>query len=389
MTEAPGKKRNKKMKISKALTILMCVALLFACRPNNKQAQLARMERQRDVLNQKIDLLKAEIAQQGGAAPRAEALTFVSIAEMSPTLFKHYIQVQGTVESDNNILIPAQSSGVVKKIHVKVGNNVRQGQLLAELDGAILESSISELKNGLELAATIYERQERLWNKNIGSEIQFLQAKNNKENLEKRLETLQEQYKLTKIRSPINGTVDDVQIKEGEMAAAGFGTIRIVQLSRLKITATLSENYIARVKRNDLVKIEIPVAGVELERTIDAVAQVIDPNNRTFEIEIQLPASESNIKPNMLAVVTINDYTNPEALTVPQNIIQKTGTAKFLFSASQENGRWVASRRAVQTGESYNNRVEILAGLEPGDQVVISGFQNLANGQGISVTNQD
>ncbi len=377
------------MKISKALTILMCVALLFACRPNNKQAQLARMERQRDVLNQKIDLLKAEIAQQGGAAPRAEALTFVSIAEMSPTLFKHYIQVQGTVESDNNILIPAQSSGVVKKIHVKVGNNVRQGQLLAELDGAILESSISELKNGLELAATIYERQERLWNKNIGSEIQFLQAKNNKENLEKRLETLQEQYKLTKIRSPINGTVDDVQIKEGEMAAAGFGTIRIVQLSRLKITATLSENYIARVKRNDLVKIEIPVAGVELERTIDAVAQVIDPNNRTFEIEIQLPASESNIKPNMLAVVTINDYTNPEALTVPQNIIQKTGTGNFLFSASQENGRCIASRRAVQTGESYNNRVEILAGLEPGDQVVISGFQNLANGQGISVTNQD
>ncbi|NOR14148.1 MAG: efflux RND transporter periplasmic adaptor subunit, partial [Candidatus Aminicenantes bacterium] len=383
MIEATGKKRNKTMKISKAMIFVMGVTLLFACRPNNKQAELARLERQRNSLNQQIEQLKAEIAQQGAPAQRAEPLTFVSIAAVNPDLFKHYIQVQGTVESDNNILIPAQSSGVVKKIHVKEGDRARQGQLLAELDGSILESSIAELENGLELATTIYERQERLRKKNIGSEIQYLQARNNKEGLEKKLETLQWQYRLTKIHSPINGTVDDVLIKEGEMAAAGFGTIRVVQLSRLKVTANLSENYISRVKRKDMVKIEIPVAGVELEHTIVAVAQVIDPDNRTFKIEINLPASEKNIKPNMLAVVTINDYTNPEALTVPQNIIQKTGTENFLFVAIQENGRWVASRRAVQTGESYNNWVEILTGLEPGDQVVIFGFQNLADKQAI------
>jgi RND family efflux transporter MFP subunit len=388
MTEAAGKKRNKAMKLSKALTILTCVTLLFACRPNNKQAELARLERQRDAIDQKIEQLKAEIGDQGGPAQKAKPLTYVSIAEVSPAEFKHYIRVQGTVESDNNILIPAQNSGIVKSIHVKLGDRVRKGQLLAELDGSILEASILELENSLQLATTIYERQERLWKKNIGSEIQYLQAKNNKESLEKKMETLQEQYKLTKIHSPINGTVDDVQIKEGEMAAAGRGTIRIVQLSRLKVTATLSENYISRVKRNDVVQIEIPVAGVELERAINAVSQVIDPNNRTFAIEIDLPASEKNIKPNMLAVVTINDYTNSEALIAPQNIVQKTSTEHFLFAAIQENGRWVASRRVVQTGQSYNDRIEILSGLEPGEHMIISGFQNLADGQGVSVTNQ-
>ena len=377
------------MKISKALTLLMCSSLLFACRPNNKQAQLAKLEKQRDALNQKIEQLKSEITQPGGPPTQAEALTFVSVVNVNPTLFQHYVRVQGNVESDNNILIPAQSSGVVKKIHVKEGARVRKSQLLAELDGSILESSISELENALELATTIYERQERLWKKNIGSEIQFLQAKNNKENLEKKLETLQEQYQLTKIHSPINGTVDDVQIKEGEMAAAGLGTIRIVQLSSLKVTAALSENYISQVKRKDMVKVEIPVVGIEFEHTIDAVAQVIDPNNRTFKIEINIPASVNNIKPNMLAVVTINDYTNPEALTVPQNIIQRTGTESFLFAASKETGRWIASRKVVQTGENYNDRVEILGGLNLGDFVVVSGFQNLADGQSISVTNQD
>ena len=173
------------------------------------------------------------------------------------------------------------------------------------------------------------------------------------------------------------------------MAAAGLGTIRIVQLSSLKVTAALSENYISQVKRKDMVKVEIPVVGIEFEHTIDAVAQVIDPNNRTFKIEINIPASVNNIKPNMLAVVTINDYTNPEALTVPQNIIQRTGTESFLFAASKENGRWIASRKVVQTGENYNDRVEILGGLNLGDFVVVSGFQNLADGQSISVTNQD
>ncbi len=372
------------------LLLILGVFLLTACGPRDKQSQLQRMERQRDALNEKIEQLEAEIAQSSGGQPQmSEKLMYVAVKQTNPLVFQHFIKVQGTVESDNNILIPSQTSGIVKKILVDEGDRVTKGQLLAELDGAIYESSIAEMENALDLANTIFERRKRLWDKNIGSEIEFLQAKNNKENLEKRLETLNEQYQLTKITSPINGTVDDIMIKEGEMAAAGRGAIRIVQLSRLKIVAALSENHISRIKKNDIVSVEIPVLGLNFENSIGSVSQVIDPDNRTFDIEIEVPREQKNIKPNMLAVVTITDYTNPQAIVVPQNIIQKTGTENFLFSATKENGRWIASRKVVQTGESYNDRIEILAGINPGDFVVISGFQNLADGQRVSVTNQD
>jgi membrane fusion protein (multidrug efflux system) len=372
------------------LLIILGAFLLTACGPRDKQSQLQRMERQRDALNEKIEQLKAELSKSTTGNPQArEQLMYVAVNEVKPEVFQHFIKVQGTVESDNNILIPAQASGIVKKIYIDEGDRVTQGQLLAELDGAIYERNIAEVENALDLAKTIFARRKRLWDKNIGSEIEFLQAKNNKENLEKRLETLQEQYQLTQITSPINGNIDNVLIKEGEMAAAGMGAIRIVQLSRLKIVASLSENYISRVKKKDIVRVDIPVLGLDFERTIDSVSQVIDPDNRTFDIEIEIPREQKNIKPNMLAVVTITDYKNPLAFIVPQNIVQKTGTEQFLFVASEENGRWIAKKKVVQTGESYNNRTEITDGIKEGEFIITFGFQNLANGQIVTVSKEE
>ncbi len=359
--------------------------IIAACGPpQDNQARLARLEAQREALDTQIEQLKNEIEGETSVSPK-EDIAFVRGIEVQPSLFQHYIQVQGTIESDNNILIPAQSNGVVKKIHVRQGDRVNQGQLLAELDGAILESNIDEVKHSLQLVTTIYERQERLWKKNIGSELEYLQAKNNKENLEKKLETLNEQVKLTRIYAPISGTVDDVMIKEGEMAAAGRGTIRIVQLSRLKIVVALSENYISSVRKNYPVKVQVPVVGREMELKIDAVSQVIDLNNRTFQIEIQIPAQEKDLKPNMLSVVTINDYTNTEAITVPQNIVQDTGTANFLFVAEKQNDKWIARRQTVTLGENYSDRVEIREGLSAGEFVITFGFQTLADGQTVSI----
>jgi len=372
------------MKKNTLIIPVLIMLLISACGPRDKQSRLARLETQREALSAQIKQLKAEIAGETDAAPK-EALVYVRGIEVQPSLFQHYIQVQGTIESDNNILIPAQSNGVVKKIHVHKGELVSQGQLLAELDGAILERNIDEVTNSLQLVTTVYERQERLWKKNIGSELEYLQAKNNKENLEKKLETIKEQYKLTMIYAPISGTVDDVMIKEGEMAAAGFGTIRIVQLSRLKITASLSENYISRVSKDHPVKVQVPVVAREMELKIDAVSQVIDLNNRTFQIEIQIPAREKGLKPNMLCVVTINDYTNAEALTVPQNVVQNTGTDFFLFVAEKQNNDWIAYRRTVTLGENYADRVEIQDGLSAGEFVITFGFQALADGQIVSV----
>jgi membrane fusion protein (multidrug efflux system) len=307
-------------------------------------------------------------------------------------MFKHYIQVQGTVESDNNIFIPPQASGVVEKIYVKEGDKVVKGQLLAELDGAVYESNIAELENSLKLATTIFERQQRLWDKKIGSEIQYLQAKNNKEGLEKKLETVKEQYKLTKLTAPINGTVDEVRIKEGEAAAAGIGAIRIVQLSALKIKAKLSENYISQVRKGDIVDVYIPTIDLRFKQVINAVSQVIDPQNRTFDIELKIHEISNEIKPNMLAVLTINDYSNPEALTVPVNILQKTGEDFFLFVANNKDGsegnQWIAERRNVVPGKSQSDRFEITKGLKAGEQVVVFGYQDLADGQTLMLSSK-
>ena len=373
------------MKNRKYWVLLGMGLILAACGPRKEEAQLAQLERQRDALTEKIEKLKQEIAQKEVPGAKREKVMNVIISRVEKELFQHFIQVQGTVESDNNVLVAPQSSGIVKKIHVNAGNRVTKGQLLAELDGSILESSIAEVENGLKLAVTIFERQQRLWDKNIGSEIEFLQAKNNKEGLEKRLETLDEQYKMTKIFSPLSGTVDEVLIKEGEMAAAGIGAVRVVQLSNLKIKVDLSEVYISQIKKNDLVRVSIPVVGKNFDLRVDAVSQVIDPDNRTFQVEMKIPKSETGIKPNMLSVLTINDYTSHEALKVPLNIVQETGTEKFIFVAEQKSEKWIARRRSVQTGKSYRNWVEVLSGLQEGEHVVTFGYQNLADGQNLAV----
>jgi len=373
------------MKYRKYLALLGMGLILVACGPRSEEAQLARLEGQRDALTEEIEILKQEIAQKASPGVKREKLMNVKISQVEKGRFQHFIQVQGTVESDNNVLIAPQSSGIVKKIHVNAGNKVTKGQLLAELDGSILESSIAEVENGLKLAETIFERQQRLWDKNIGSEIEFLQARNNKVGLEKRLATLKEQYKMTKIFTPLSGTVDEILIKEGEMAVAGMGAVRVVQLSNLKIKVDLSEIYISRIKKNDFVHVKIPATGREFDLSVDAVSQVIDPQNRTFQIEMKVPKSEVGIKPNMLSVLTINDYTNDEALIVPLNIVQETGQEQFIFVAEQINGDWIARRRSVKTGNSYIDRAEVSSGLQEGEYVVTFGYQNLADGQKLAV----
>ncbi len=381
-------KGQKIMKKSKYAVLLGIFLIFSACGPGGEQAKLSQLESKRDMLTEKINALKQKIALENGSASKIEKVMNVNIAQIEKNEFRHFIQVQGNVESDNNILVAPQSPGIVKKIYVTAGEAVKKGQLLAELDRSILESSITELEGGLELAKTIFERQQRLWSKNIGSEIQYLQAKNNKEGLERKLATLQEQAKLTRIYAPLSGTIDQVLIKEGEMAAAGMGAIRVVQLSNLKIKVDLSEVYIAKVKKQDPVRVSIPVAGKEIDLKIDAVSQVIDPKDRTFQVEIKIPRRETGIKPNMLAVLKINDYSNSEALTVPVNIIHETGKEKFLFVASRTDGGWITEKRIVTTGKNYNGRVEILSGLQDGEYIVTFGYQNLADGQKLAVSDE-
>lgn len=377
--------------MKKISSFILITLLLIACGSGDKQARLKELESQRDDLDKEIETLKSELQKSGSASEDVKKVVQIQQVLQSP--FHHYIKIQGNVESDNNILIPAQSSGIVKKIYVSEGDIVKKGQLLAELDGAILESSIKELETNLELATTIFERQARLWNKNIGSEVQYLQAKAGKESLEQKLATVKEQYRLTKIIAPIGGSVDQILIKENEATAAGFGTIRVVKLSELKITAKLSEVYQGSVKSGDKVTVSLPLLSTSFESTIIAVSQVVDKKNRTFGIEIKVPKSMKNIRPNMLVKLDINDYANLKGLTVPLRAIQKTADRTFLFVAKNTNenpnGIWTVEKRFVETGKMYENKLEIAGGLKNGEYIVIAGHQDLVDSQNVRLAKTD
>jgi membrane fusion protein (multidrug efflux system) len=372
----------------KRIYVLLAAVMILAssCGPKDKQAQLEKLKKQRDDLNMQIATLEKELEAEGVDLTKQPKHKAVNIAEIKPNEFNHYIEIQGNIESDDNIFIPAESPGVVEKIYVKAGDKVSKGQLLAELNADIYLKSIAELKNGLELATTVYDKQKKLWDQKIGSEIQYLQAKNTKEGLEKKLATVMEQYDMTKIKSPISGTVDEIAIKEGEMAMAGFGAIRVVKLDDLKLKASLSEDYIDNVKTGDIVKIFVPSLDSAIEQEISAVSNVINPDTRTFTIEVKVPTIDNLIKPNMLAVLKINDYSNSEAVVVPLNVVQKTADSKFLFIVDEDNeGNMIAKRREVKVGKNYNGRIEILENLKVGEKVIVTGFQELADGDVVKI----
>lgn len=377
---------SKMKKIVSIATVILFIASCSA--PDNPDERLAELRKQRDEYVSKIKAIDQEISELNNSGDINEggpSVINVVVKEMEPSFFSHFIEVQGTVESDNNIFVPAESPGVVRKIYVDEGDYVEKGDLLAQIDATILLSQIEEIELNLELTTTVYNRQKRLWDQNIGSEIQYLQAKNNKENLERRLATVREQYEKTQIKAPISGIIDEIAIKEGEAAAAGFGAIRVVQISDLNITADISEKYIHSVKKGNTAHILIPGQDLSFEKKIDAVSQVINPDTRTFSVEISIPSEMKQIKPNMLAVVRINDYTHENALVVPVNVIQNDGSSDFLFVAEKNSDNWIARKKTVKTGKYYNNDVEIMDNLSAGEKVIISGYQNLASGQSINI----
>ena len=270
-------------------------------------------------------------------------------------------------------------------MHVNEGSRVRAGQVMAEIDDAVLRQSAEEIKTSLSLLTTIYEKQKNLWDQKIGSEVQFLQAKNNKEAQERRLQTLNSQLAQNRITSPINGVVDEVRIKPGESAAPGVGVIRVVNLSGIKVVANVADSYIAAVKKGDAVTIRIPDTEQQLKGKVSFVGQVVNATSRTFPIEVALPNEGQQLKPNMLAVIDINDQTKSNVIVIQQNYVQKSEAGEVVFVAAREGNRQVAKARKIKTGLSYKGNVEVLEGLKAGDQLIAEGYQDLTDGQPISL----
>lgn len=326
----------------------------------------------------------------GGPAENGENqvprnLTPVHVEELQPAVFRHYVNVQGDVESDKTIMITPKATATVEEISVRAGDEVAQGDVLARLDGEITRSQLRELETRLELAETMFERQKNLRDQDVGSEVEFLQAKSEYESLRHQLATLTEQYENYTIRATISGTVNQVNLKEGETVGPAAAVFQLTNSDALKVTAEISEFYISRIDPTDSVKISFPSLSHTFSGRLDVVSKVINRSNRTFRVESYLPNPDGQIRPNMIARLSINDITLSDRIVVPVNTVQEANQISFAFVAEQTAEGWVAAQREVTPGESYGNELVIEEGLQAGDLLITSGYAELADGEAISI----
>jgi RND family efflux transporter MFP subunit len=375
------------MKTKHISIIALFAILIMSCGSPDSQKQISRLESKKAKLQEEIVKLDKQIAELKTEMDDTENIRLVPVhvETVQKRRFQNYFTVQGNVTSDNNIQVPAEYSGIVKSLHYKEGDFVKKGTILAEIDNTLLLRQKAEIETNLELAITSYERQKRLWEQEIGSEMQYLQAKNQKEGLENRLETLNQQISQTKITAPIDGTIDKVFIKAGENIQMSMPAFRIVQLSHLKVEAEVSEKYVADIHKGDSVLVSFSSIDTEFVSTIQAISQVIDPDTRTFTIEIKVPENIDYIKPNMLSRVKVFNYINPNATSIPLNIIQKNELGNFVFVVSESEGNKIAERRSIVVKQNNTKLAEIEEGLKVGEIVITDGYQNLSNGQYIEI----
>jgi RND family efflux transporter MFP subunit len=371
--------------MKKTVLFLSMLALATACsKPaGDKKAELAELKKQKTELDTKIAALEKEL---GGNKEDSTKIKIVVAEPVQPQTFKHFVEVQGSLDSDNNISVSPKTGGVITQVAVKVGDYVSAGQVLALIDDATYVQNLAQLETSYSLAKTVYEKQANLWNQKIGSEIQYLQAKNNKEGLEKQIATLKTQWAMTRITSPIAGSVDAVNVKIGDMATPGTAVAKVVNLSMMKVKAKVADSYINSVKKGDPVTIKLPDINEEKTARITFAGQVVNSTTRTFDIEIALPNGDNKLKPNLLTVVNINDKTIDKTLVIDENLIQKTELGDIVFVASTEGSKTTAKLKKVKKGLSYNGKAQILEGLEEGELIITTGNQDLVDGQTIKLS---
>ena len=371
-------------------TIVLATSLLVACSQGKKGSdlqgkrdELAELKTQQSELTTKIKALEGEVTKLDPKKADDVRVKDVTVMPVQSSTFRHFVELQGTIDAKNNVQVSPKSGGVITAVYVKEGDRVSAGSPIAKIDDQIMRESVEEIKNQLSLANVVYERQSNLWKQQIGTEIQYLQAKNNKEGLERRLNTLNAQLGQSRVTAPISGVVDQVNVKVGQQAAPGIGLVRVVNLSQLKAVAKVADTYSGSVHKGDAVEIRFPDINRTMNTKISFVSTTVDPLSRTFTIEAPLP-SDNALKPNMLAQVKINDDTQAKAIVINQNLIQTTEKGQLVYVAVTDGGKKVAKAKTVKTGKSYGGQIEITAGLNAGDQIITQGYQELADGQPIN-----
>ncbi|WP_299112399.1 efflux RND transporter periplasmic adaptor subunit [uncultured Winogradskyella sp.] len=306
--------------------------------------------------------------------------------------FKHFLELQGSVETKQNIVLTPEVGGIITRVYVKEGQNVTKGQLLASIDDGGLSQQKAQLEVQADLAKTTFERQKRLWDQKIGSEIQYLQTKSQYEGLQKNIAQINQQLAKNNVRAPFSGVIDDVITEQGNVALPGQTQLmRLVNLKDMYIKTDVPESYITSITRGKKVEVLFPVLGKKLTSEVRQTGNFINPANRTFDVEIAVPNKDKTIKPNLTARLKINDYTNEKAILIPQSIISENaqGQQYIYVLTDKKQDKAIAKQVIIETGKTQGDDIEVLSGLEENAEVIREGARSVKEGQTVKIINKD
>ena len=380
------------------LLTLLSVLMLASCGGDKKNStenviengDLSALREKRTELVTASETLLKEIEQIDNAISAKDdshKMALVSTMTAKDTLFNHYIEVQAAVQTKQNILLNAQYGGTLTRVLVKEGQAVRKGQTLANIDDGGLGQQLAQMQVQVSLAKTTFERQQNLWSQKIGSEMQYLQAKANYEGQLKSVSQMKSQLAKTRIIAPFSGTIDQIVTDQGSAVGPGTPVMRIVSLANMYLEASVPEKNIKTVKKGTEVMVELPVIGEALTTKISSASNYINPANRTFDIQVNVPNKSGNIKPNLTAKLKIKDYTNPNVITVPLSIISENAEGEqYLYVASDvKNNEATAKKVIISTGLTYGTAIEVLTGINAGDQIIKEGARSVKDGQKVKI----
>ncbi len=350
------------------------------------RAKKAELSAEQSELSSSIAKLDAEIEKLDSN----NKFTLVSVRKVSDSLFKHYVELPGDVETKQNITIYPEYSGTLLNVNVDEGDRVQKGQILARIDDGGLGSQLAQMEAQETLAKTTFERQQRLWEQNIGMEIQVLEAKTNYDAIQNSVNQMRSQLAKTVVRAPFSGVIDEIFTDQGEVVAPGQTSLfRLINLSNMYITVAVPETYLGTVKEGTEVMVEIAATGTSFTSTVRQVGNFVNPNNRTFQIQVAVPSNSKQIKPNLIATVKINDYTSKDAIVIPENAIQKNSAGENVtyIVKKETDSTGVAQRKILKTGKIYDNTVEVISGLQTGDLLITSGARSIQEGEQVRIDN--
>ena len=350
--------------------------------------QLRAKKAELDMEQQSIQLQLYQLEEKIKRLDPQEKIPLITAIGVTEDTFEHYIELQGSVDTKQNLVVYPEFSGVLTRVYVKEGQKVNKGQSLAKIDDGGLNQQLAQMQIQADLAKTTLDRQERLWNQNIGSEMQYLQAKANYEAQLKAISQLQIQINKTVVRAPFSGTIDDVITEQGSVVVPGQSMLfRIVSLRDMYIETDVPERYISDIVKGKEVHVEFPVLGKTMTAKVRQAGNFINPANRTYKIEVAVPNKDRTIKPNLTAKLKINDYTNEEAIMVPQSVISENaeGQQYVYILSDRANNRAFAKRAFIETGKTQEDLIEVLSGLESGSEIIIEGARSVKDGQEVKI----